>query len=141
MGVGVAETFSRYDAADYLKTPEDIAEYLNVSAEDGDPSVMTAALGAVARAQNMSQLARDVGMTREGLYKALSPGGNPAFGTIAKVAHALGFDVTFQPHADQAHTPLHNRRRLVWAKKRGDTLRKLMRKQKPAPRSPVSNAR
>jgi probable addiction module antidote protein len=137
----MAETFSRYDAADYLKTPEDIAEYLNVSAEDGDPSVMAAALGAVARAQNMSQLAREVGMTREGLYKALSSGGNPGFGTVTKVAHALGFDVTFQPHTDQARTSLHLRRRPVWTEKRGDTLRTLMRKQRPAPRSPASSAR
>ena len=96
----MAETFSRFAAADYLTTPEDIAAYLEASAESGDPAAMAAALGAVARAQNMSQLARDTGMTREGLYKALAPGGNPAFGTVAKVARALGFEVSFRPIAD-----------------------------------------
>jgi probable addiction module antidote protein len=57
---------------------------------------VAAALGAVARARNMSQLARDTGLTREGLYKALSPDGNPSFASVAKVARALGFTLTFQ---------------------------------------------
>jgi probable addiction module antidote protein len=87
-------TFSRYDAADYLKTDEQIAAYLDVALEDGDPAVITRALGAVARARNMSQLARDTGMSREGLYKALSGDGNPSFATVMKVAQALG--VRFQ---------------------------------------------
>ncbi len=87
-------TFSRYDAADYLKTDEQIAAYLDVALEDGDPAVITRALGAVARARNMSQLARDTGMSREGLYKALSGEGNPSFATVMKVAQALG--VRFQ---------------------------------------------
>ena len=95
----MTETFSRFDAADYLDTPEDIAAYLEASAEGGDPAAMAAALGAVARAQNMSKLARDTGMTREGLYKALAPGGNPAFSTVAKVARALGFGMSFRPLA------------------------------------------
>ncbi len=95
----MAETFSRFDAADYLETAEDIAEYLAASAEDGDPAALVAALGTVARARNMSQLARDVGMTREGLYKALSPGGNPSFGTVAKVAAVLGVDIALKPRA------------------------------------------
>ncbi|MEB2316709.1 MAG: putative addiction module antidote protein [Xanthomonadaceae bacterium] len=87
-------TFSRYDAADYLKTDEQIAAYLDVALEDGDPAIITRALGAVARARNMSQLARDTGMSREGLYKALSGEGNPSFATVMKVAQALG--VRFQ---------------------------------------------
>lgn len=87
-------TFSRYDAADYLKTDEQIAAYLDVALEDGDPAIITRALGAVARARNMSQLARDTGMSREGLYKALSGDGNPSFATVMKVAQALG--VRFQ---------------------------------------------
>ncbi|MBS7348603.1 MAG: putative addiction module antidote protein [Comamonas sp.] len=86
--------FSRYDAADYLKTDEQIAAYLDVALEDGDPAVIARALGAVARARNMSQLARETGMSREGLYKALSGQGNPSFATIMKVAQALG--VRFQ---------------------------------------------
>lgn len=82
--------FSRYDAADYLKTDEQIAAYLDVALEDGDPAVIARALGAVARARNMSQLARETGMSREGLYKALSGEGNPSFATVLKVARALG---------------------------------------------------
>lgn len=92
----MAETFSCFDAADYLSTPEDIQAYLEAAAEDGDPAVMMAALGTVERAQNMSKLARDVGMTREGLYKALKPDGNPAFSTIAKIVRALGYEVMFR---------------------------------------------
>ena len=98
----MAETFSRFDAADYLKTEDDIAAYLDASAEDGDATAMAVALGTVARARNMSQLARDVGMTRVGLYKALSPGANPAFRTVKKVARALGFELGFKPVAAYA---------------------------------------
>jgi probable addiction module antidote protein len=92
----MSETFSRYDAADYLKTSEDIAAYLEASAEENDPAQMTLALGAVARARNMSQLARDSNMTREGLYKALSEDGNPSFATITRIAKALGLRVRFE---------------------------------------------
>lgn len=82
--------FSHYDAADYLKTEEQIAAYLDAALEDGDPAVITRALGAIARARNMSQIARDTGISREGLYKALSGEGNPSFATVMKVAQALG---------------------------------------------------
>jgi probable addiction module antidote protein len=94
----VSETFSRYDAADYLRTEDDIAAYLEASAEDGDPAALVAALGAVARARNMSKLSRDAGMTREGLYKALSGNGNPSFATVARIAKALGFRLALQPN-------------------------------------------
>ena len=92
------ETFSRYDTADYLETEADIAAYLDAVMEEGgdDPAFIARALGVVARARNMSQLARDVGMSREGLYKALSGEGNPSFATVVKVAHALGLRVAFQ---------------------------------------------
>ena len=93
----MSETFSRFDAADYLKTDEDAAAYLEASAAEGDPSTMAAALGTIARARNISQLARDTGMTREGIYKALSEEGNPAFATVVKLAGALGFEVAFRP--------------------------------------------
>ena len=93
----MAETFTFFDAANYLKTDEDIAAYLEASAEEGDPAAMAVALGTVARARNVSQLARDTGMTREGIYKALAPDGNPGFATVVKVARAMGFDVTFRP--------------------------------------------
>jgi len=64
--------FSRYDTADYLKTEDDIAAYLDAVMEDSDPALIAAALGDVARARNLSQLARDVGMSRQGLDKGLS---------------------------------------------------------------------
>ena len=93
------ETFSRYDTADYLKTEEQIAAYLEAVMDEAgdDPTVIAHALGTVARARNMSRLARDTGMTREGLYKALSGEGNPSFATVLKVAHALGLQMVFRP--------------------------------------------
>ncbi|EGC9888860.1 putative addiction module antidote protein [Salmonella enterica] len=93
------ETFSRYDTADYLKTEDDIAAYIDAVMEEGgdDPAYVARALGAVARARNLSQLARDVGMTRQGLDKALSAEGNPSFATVVKVAQALGLRLAFKP--------------------------------------------
>lgn len=93
----MAEKFSRYDTADYLETEEDIRLYLEACQEQGDPALVAAALGDIARARNMSQLAKAVGMTRAGLYKALSPDGNPSFATISRVAKALGLKVTVHP--------------------------------------------
>jgi probable addiction module antidote protein len=79
-----------FDAARYLKTPEDMASYLMVALEDGDPQVVAAALGDIARAKGISQLARETGLTRETLYSAFSPDGNPRLTTFLKVVHALG---------------------------------------------------
>lgn len=93
-------TFSRYDTADHLKTEEDIVLYLEAVMEDGgadDPAFLAAALGDVARARNMSDLARKTGLTREGLYKALSGKGNPTLDTVMKIAKALGLRLTFRP--------------------------------------------
>lgn len=86
------EKFSRWDSADYLKTEEDIDLYFELCLEEdpGDGSLVRRALGSIARARGMSQLARDTGLAREGLYKALSPEGNPEFATIMKVIKALG---------------------------------------------------
>lgn len=84
-------TFSRYDAADYLRTEDDIQAYLEAAFEEGDASMIAVALGNIARSRNISQLARDTGMSREGIYKALSGEGNPSFSTIMKLSHALGF--------------------------------------------------
>lgn len=81
---------TRYDSAALLKTPGDIAAYLEAAMEDGDPRVIAAALGNIARAKGMSALAREAGLGRESLYKALSPDGNPEFSTILKVVRALG---------------------------------------------------
>lgn len=89
--------FSPYDPADYLTSLEDIALYLEAALEEaGDDSAFIAqALGNIARSQNFSELARKVGVSREGLYKALSTDGNPSFATIMKVAKALGLKVEF----------------------------------------------
>jgi probable addiction module antidote protein len=87
-----------WDSAEYLKTDEDVKLYIEACIEEAgdDPAFIVHALGVVARAKNMSQLARDTGITREGLYKALSPEGNPTFSTVAKIARALGFQLTVQ---------------------------------------------
>ncbi len=90
-------SFRRFDAAAYLTDETMIAEYLNAAAEENDPTLMALALGDVAKARNMSQLARDAGLSREGLYKALSEDGNPSLATTMKVATALGFHLAFRP--------------------------------------------
>lgn len=97
----MTEKFSRYDTADYLKTGEDMALYLDACIEEdpGDGSLIRTALGSIARAKGMSQLSRDTGISREGLYRALSAEGNPEFSTVMKVIRALGVKL----HADIAH--------------------------------------
>ena len=79
-----------WDAADYLETEEDIVLYLEAAFEDGDPGLIAAALGDVARAKGMTTVAAEAGLGRESLYKALSPDGNPEFATVLKVMRALG---------------------------------------------------
>jgi len=79
-----------WDSAKHLKTDEDIANYLEAVFEDGDPALITHALGVIARAKGMSQIAQAAGLGRESLYKALSPEGNPEFATVLKVMRALG---------------------------------------------------
>jgi len=90
------EKFSRYDAADYLKSEEDLAAYLDVCMEEAgdDAAYIAAALGDVARARGMVQLAKETGISREGLYKALSRDGNPSLATVLKVIKALGLKLT-----------------------------------------------
>ena len=97
----MAEKFSRWDAADDLKTDEDMSLYFEACLDEdpGDGSLIRAALGDIARARGMTQLAQDTGLTREGLYKALSADGNPEFTTVMKVIKALGLRL----HADLAH--------------------------------------
>jgi probable addiction module antidote protein len=90
-------TFRRFEAAAYLTDETMIADYLNAAAEESDPALMALALGDVAKARNMSQLSRDTGISREGLYKALSEDGNPSLATAIKVAAALGFHLAFRP--------------------------------------------
>ncbi len=84
---------SVWDVTEHLKTDEDMAAYLEAALEQGDTSVVTAALGDIARAKGMTQIARQSGMGRESLYKALSPEGNPEFATILKVIDALGLEL------------------------------------------------
>ena len=79
-----------WDVTEHLETEEDMAAYLEAAFEEGDPVLIAAALGDIARARGMSQIARDAGLGRESLYKALSKDGNPEFATILKVVSALG---------------------------------------------------
>ena len=79
-----------WDAAEYLNSDEEVAAYLEAALEEGEPALVAAALGDIARARGMTQLARETGLGRESLYKALSPNGNPEFSTILKVVNALG---------------------------------------------------
>ena len=88
----MTEKFSRWDAADYLKTDADIRSYFNacIDEDPGDGSLIRVALGDIARAKGMTKLANETGLAREGLYRALSAEGNPEFSTILKVIKALG---------------------------------------------------
>ena len=92
----VKDKFSRYDTADYLKSEADMVAYLEACMEEaGDnPAFIAVALGNIARAYGMVRLARDTGLTRQGLYEALSANGNPSFGTVLKVVKALGMKLT-----------------------------------------------
>jgi len=96
----MAEKFTRYGSAEHLKTDADMAAYLDACLEEAgdDPAYIAHALGVIARARGMTQLARDTGLARENLYKALSADGNPEFGTILKVVKALGLKL----HAEAA---------------------------------------
>lgn len=87
------ERTSIWDAAEHLETDEDMAAYLEAALEENDPSLIAAVLGDIARAKGMSQIARQAGLGRESLYKALAPEGNPEFATILKVVCALGLQL------------------------------------------------
>ncbi|BAQ78540.1 MULTISPECIES: addiction module antidote protein [Pseudomonas] len=90
---------TRFDAAEYLKTPEDMVAYLDACFEEdtGDGKLIRAALNDIARARGMTQIARDTGLGRESLYKALGSQGNPEFATIIKVMKALGLKLHVSP--------------------------------------------
>jgi probable addiction module antidote protein len=87
-------TYKPLDRAAYLDNDEMIAEYLSAAAEDASPEVFLAALGDVAKARGMAQIAKDAGLGRESLYKTLSAGAHPRFETINSVLHALGVKFT-----------------------------------------------
>jgi probable addiction module antidote protein len=86
-----------FDAAEYLNSEEDVAAYLTAVLEENDPALLAAALGDIARARGMSQVAKDAGIAREALYKALRPGSEPRFETISRVCAALGVRLVALP--------------------------------------------
>jgi probable addiction module antidote protein len=81
---------TRWNILDHLKTKDDIADYLDAVLEDGDPELLKDALGVIARSKGMTEIAREAGLGRSSLYRALSPDGNPEFATVAGVLKALG---------------------------------------------------
>lgn len=95
-------TTTRYDVAEHLRTPEEMAAYLEACFEEakGDATFIAKALGDIARAKGMAQVARDAGLSRESLYKALSGERSPGFDTILKIMDALGLKL----HAEAAHS-------------------------------------
>ncbi len=97
---------TRYDVAEHLRTPEDMAAYLEACLDeaDGDAAFIAKALGDIARAKGMTQVARDAGLSRESLYKALSGDRTPGFDTILKVVAALGLKL----HAEASHKANHS---------------------------------
>ena len=88
------EKITDFDPAAYLDSEETIAEYLTAILEENDPDLLLSALSDVARARGMAQIAKDSGLGRESLYKALTPGSKPRFETVMKVMHALGVKLT-----------------------------------------------
>lgn len=90
-------TYTPFDASAYLDNEEVIAEYLTAAAEDTNPNVFLHALGNVAKARGMAQIARDTGLGRESLYKALSAGAHPRHETIAAIIRALGVKLAVVP--------------------------------------------
>jgi probable addiction module antidote protein len=94
----MSKTVTRpWKSEDHLETAEDIAAYLEAVFEDGNAELIAHALGVVARAKGMTELARRAGLGRQNLYKALSPEGEPAFATVLKVVRALGLKLTVTP--------------------------------------------
>lgn len=87
-----------WDPSEHLRSVEDMAAYVEAALEEGDPALVSAALGDIARARGMTHVARETGLGREGLYKALSAEGNPEFATVLKVMRALGLKL----HAERA---------------------------------------
>ena len=86
-----------FDAAEYLNSKEDVAAYLTTVLEENAPALLAAALGDIARARGMTQVAKDSGITREALYKALRPGSEPRFETVSRVCAALGVRLVAEP--------------------------------------------
>lgn len=90
---------SPFDAADYLDTAEAQAEYITAALETEDPKFIRDAVGVVARARGMTKIAKETGLSRESLYKALGENGNPEFGTVMRIVRALGLTLSARPVA------------------------------------------
>lgn len=88
------KALSKFDAVDYLKTEKDIAAYLSAVLEDGDPALFVAAIGDIARAKGMTEIAKKSGVTRESLYRALKIEARPRYETVARVIQALGMKLS-----------------------------------------------
>ncbi|MBK8121703.1 MAG: putative addiction module antidote protein [Sulfuritalea sp.] len=115
----MAEKFTRWDAVDYLESEEDMALYLDACLDEdpGDGSLVRAALNDIARARGMTQLARDTGLTREGLYRALSSSGNPEFSTVLRVIKALKIRLRATPAPRPSHAARRARSRENWRRR------------------------
>ena len=94
--------YAPFEAANYLDNEEVVAEYLSAAAADSNPDVLLAALAEVAKARGMAQVAKDAGLGRESLYKALAPGAHPRFETVAAVLRALNVRLAIVPNEDKA---------------------------------------
>ncbi len=99
---------TRFDAADYLDTPERQAAYITAAFETGDPAFVRDALGIVARARGMTAIAKNADLNRESLYKALGEAGNPEFGTVMRILQAMGLKLSVRP-AETRRTPKKRR--------------------------------
>jgi len=91
------EVLRPFDPAEYLDTSEAMSMYMTDALETGDPAFVADALGVIARARGMTEVAREAGVSRESLYRALSAEGNPEFGTVMRVAKALGLQFSVSP--------------------------------------------
>jgi len=93
----MAEHMTKFDVSDYLTDEETIAEYLNAVIAEGDKGLLLSAIGDIAKARGMKQIAEESGLGRESLYKALAPGAKPRFETVIKVLSVLGVDLSLKP--------------------------------------------
>jgi len=105
--------FAPFDAADYLDNEETVAEYITAALEDPNPDVFLTAVRDVARARGMAQLAKDTGLGRESLYKALTPGAKPRYDTMLKLLHALGVKLSASPSVHEQLAALHREAQLL----------------------------
>ena len=90
-------TFSEYDPAEYIEDKEDVIAHLKVALEENDPDFLLRTIGDIARSKGMTQIAKELGIDRKGLYKSLAPDGNPSFRTVFKLLDILGLRVKLEP--------------------------------------------